>query len=173
MATYILCLASLLITALSLAPSFAHVLEAPPRLLVWSPELWRETTVFNGQFQLFASVGAPIDLAAIALTAALTYALRTERSAFRYSLAGTLLLLLALASWFAIVAPANGVLATWKPGPVPPDFDAVRLRWETGHMTVAALKALALAFICSAVLEPRRPISSADKPQKLTGRRSV
>ena len=91
MATYILCLASLLTTALSLAPSFAHVLEAPPRLLVWSPELWRETTVFNGQFQLFALVGAPIDLAAIVLTAALSYSLRKERSAFRYSLGGTLL----------------------------------------------------------------------------------
>jgi hypothetical protein len=159
MATYILCLASLLITALSLAPSFAHVLEAPPRLLVWSPELWRETTVFNGQFQLFAWVGGPIDLAAIVLTATLTYVLRRERSAFRYSLAGTLLLLLALASWFAIVAPANAVLATWKPGPVPPDFDAVRLRWEIGHMTVGALKALALASTCLAVLGPRRPIS--------------
>jgi hypothetical protein len=161
MATYILCLASLLITALSLAPSFAHVLEAPPRLLVWSPELWRETTVFNGQFQLFALVGAPIDLAAIVLTAALSYSLRKERSAFRYSLAGTLLLLMALASWFAIVAPANAVLGTWKPGPVPPDFDAVRLRWEIGHMTVAALKALALASIGLAVLGARRPIASS------------
>jgi len=161
MAIYILCITSLLITALSLAPSFAHVLEAPPRLLVWSPELWRETTVFNGQFQLFAVVGAPIDLAAIVLTAGLTYVLRRERSAFRYSLAGTLLLLLALASWFAMVAPANAVLATWKPGPVAPNFDAVRLRWEIGHMAVAALKALALASTCLAALAPRRPISTS------------
>ena len=33
------------IAALSLGPSFAHVLEAGPRLSVWPPQLWRETTV--------------------------------------------------------------------------------------------------------------------------------
>ena len=38
------------IAALSLGPSFAHVLESLPRLSQWSPELWRETTVFNSQF---------------------------------------------------------------------------------------------------------------------------
>ena len=50
----------LTLAALSLGPSFAHVLEAPPRLTIWSPELWREATVFNGQFQLFATIGGPL-----------------------------------------------------------------------------------------------------------------
>ncbi|MGO4842599.1 DUF1772 domain-containing protein, partial [Rhizobiaceae sp. 2RAB30] len=31
-------------------------------------------------------------------------------------------------------------LGTWEPGPIPADFEEVRLRWETGHMAVAALK---------------------------------
>ena len=37
-----------------------------------------------------------------------------------------------------LVAPANAVLATWQTGPIPADFDVFRMRWETGHMIVAA-----------------------------------
>ena len=80
-----------IVAALSLGPSFAHVLEAAPRLSVWSRELWRETTVFNAQFWLFAAVGAPLDLAAIALPAILAVMLRKERPAFRFALATAVL----------------------------------------------------------------------------------
>lgn len=133
-------LAALVITALSLGPSFAHVLEAPPRLTRWPPELWREATVFNGQFQLFAIVGGPLDIGAILVTAVLAYTLRHDRPSFRYALAGSALFAAGLATWFAWVAPANAVLATWQPGPVPEDFTAIRDRWETGHMAVAGIK---------------------------------
>ena len=60
---------SLLVTALSRGPSFAHVLEAPPRLMKWSSELWREATVFNGQYQMFGLLGGPLDGAAVVITA--------------------------------------------------------------------------------------------------------
>src|SRR5262249_56784163 len=45
---------------------------------------------------------------------------------------------LALLLWFALVSPANHVLATWTPGPIPADFEAIRWRWEIGHMAVAS-----------------------------------
>ena len=35
---------AILVMALSLGPSFAHLLEAPPRLTAWPPELWREAS---------------------------------------------------------------------------------------------------------------------------------
>jgi hypothetical protein len=147
-------LAALTVTALSLGPSFAHVLEALPRLTVWSPELWREATVFNGQFSLFAVVGAPLDIGAILVTAVLARLTRGDRPAFRCALAGAVLFAASLSVWFAWVAPANAVLATWSPGPIPEDFQAVRNRWETGHMAVAGVKlagfvATALAVILS------------------------
>jgi hypothetical protein len=157
MARFLLILATVLLAALSLAPSFAHLLEAPPRLGIWTPELWREATVFNSQFMFFLIVGAPVDIAAIVFAALMAYLLRHERTASRFALAGACLLALGLAAWFMLVSPANAILATWKPGPIPADFDNVRLRWETGHMAVAVLKVLGLAAIAAAALMPRLP----------------
>jgi hypothetical protein len=87
-AVYLAAFASLVLAGLSLGPSFAHVLEAPPRLSVWSPELWREATVFQGQFALFAKVGAPLDVASILVVFLLAYLLANERPAFWFALAG-------------------------------------------------------------------------------------
>jgi len=57
------------VAALSLGPSFAHLLGSGPGLNVWSPELWREATVSNQQFKFFVVVGAPLDIAAIIVPA--------------------------------------------------------------------------------------------------------
>ncbi|TIU15772.1 MAG: DUF1772 domain-containing protein, partial [Mesorhizobium sp.] len=85
--------------ALSLGPSFAHVLESAPRLTKWSPSLWRETTVFNAQFQLFAVIGAPLDVAAIGCPGLLAWMLRNDRPAFWYTLAAAVLYAVSLAMW--------------------------------------------------------------------------
>jgi hypothetical protein len=143
---------ALVLAALSLGPSFAHVLEAPPRLGTWSPELWREATVFNGQFQLFAWIGGPLDVAAILVTALLVYFLAGDRPAFWFALTGACLLAGGLLAWVTLVAPANTVLATWQAGTLPTSFDAIRWRWESGHMVVAAIKLLAFVAICAATL---------------------
>src|SRR5262245_27275873 len=79
-----------LIASLSLGPSFAHVLEALPRLKTWSPELWREATVFNGQFQLFLVIGAPLDILAIAASALLALLVRANGTAALVAGAGAL-----------------------------------------------------------------------------------
>jgi hypothetical protein len=51
---------ALVLAALDLAPSPAHALEAPPRLARWPIELWRETTVSNGQFAVLGVIGGPL-----------------------------------------------------------------------------------------------------------------
>lgn len=138
------------VAALSLGPSFAHVLEAPPRLTRWPPELWREATVFGGQFAWFAYVGAPLDLLAILMPAVLALLLRGTGRPARLATAGCLFYALSLLIWFSWVNQANGVLAGWTPGPLPSDFDAVRWRWETGHWAVAAAKFIGFLFLASA-----------------------
>lgn len=142
--------------ALSVGPSFAHVLESAPRLTKWSPSLWRETTVFNAQFQLFAVIGAPLDVAAIGCPGLLAWMLRNDRPAFWYALAAAVLYAVSLAMWFALVKPANDILATWMPGPIPENFEAIRLRWETGHMIVAGFKAVGFVSLVVALLWIRR-----------------
>ena len=145
-----------IVAALSLGPSFAHVLESAPRLARWSPQLWLETTVFNAQFRLFAAVGAPLEILAIVCPAVLTWRLRGDSPAFGYALTATILFIVSLVAWASWVRPANSVLATWRPGPIPENFEAVRLRWETGHMAVAALKLCGLLSLVLALLAMRR-----------------
>ena len=146
----------IVVAALSLGPSFAHVLEAVPRLTVWPPELWRQATVFHAQFEWFAVAGATFDTSVIPLLAILAFLLRRERYSFRLAVAATFFYAAALATWFAWVGPANAILATWKPGPVPADFFAVRDRWETGHMVVAGLKFLGFLVLIAATLNAGR-----------------
>ncbi|TGP91419.1 MULTISPECIES: DUF1772 domain-containing protein [unclassified Mesorhizobium] len=145
-----------LVGALSLGPSFAHVLESLPRLSHWPPVLWRETTVFNGQFLLFAVIGAPLDIAAIACPALLAWLIHEDRRAFWFAFSAALLYALSLIFWIVLVKPANDVLATWVPGPIPDDFEAIRLRWETGHMVVTAFKAAGFVSLVLALLTIRR-----------------
>ena len=154
-------LLSLTIMALSLGLSFAHLLEAPPRIANWPPELWREATVFHGQFLLFGILGGPIELGSVLLGFTVTLLVgRKEPRAFKPALAGSMLYLGGLMIWAAVVAPVNAELASWKPGPLPEDFDAVRLRWETGHIVIACVKLLGFASMVSAVLLMRRRIDA-------------
>lgn len=147
----------MLLAALNVAPSFAHLLEAPPRLWVWTPELWREATVFHGQFALFAPVGAVVEIATILGAGAFAWSRREARRGLRPALIATFLFSVALAAWLAIVAPANAVLATWTPGAVPAEFDAVRLRWEAGHALIAVIKLVAFAMLAyAAAAAPNR-----------------
>ena len=87
MSVYLASIVSLVLAALSLGPSYAHVLESLPRLTVWSREL-RETTVFRRQFEWFARIGAPVDVAAIAAASALAILLYDQRATFWLVVAG-------------------------------------------------------------------------------------
>ncbi len=147
---------TLVVSALSLGPSFAHVLEAYPRLSLWTPELWREATEFNGQYMLFAIVGAPLDIGAIAVSGVLAYRTRNDRRASWWAALGALLAGSSLLLWFCVVAQANAVLATWQPGPIPADFAQVQKQWEFGHMGVATLKLLSFASLARATVVPSR-----------------
>lgn len=144
---------ALVIGALDLAPSLAHAFEALPRLRWWSLDLWRDATVFNGQFAVLAVLGAPLEFGAIIATGALAWTMRRD-AGFRMAGAACIGFALALAAWVALVAPANAVLATWQPGPMPADADAVRWQWEQGHLVAAAIKLGAFLLLAWAAVRP-------------------
>jgi hypothetical protein len=150
----IIAVATLVVAALSLGLSFAHLLEAGPRLTVWPPELWREATVFHGQYDLFGSIGGALDVGVIPLTALAAYLIRRERPGVWLASLAALLFSVSLAVWFARVAPVNAVLATWTPGPIPADFTALRDRWETGHMIMAGIKLAGFTALAAALVRP-------------------
>jgi hypothetical protein len=145
-------LIALVLCALSLGPSFAHALEAPPRLNLWPPELWRETTVFRGQFAVFGLLGGPLDGGAVIVTAGLAWLTRGQGAAFRWALAAAVAFAASLAVWIVVVNGANHIMAGWRPGPLPADFQAVRTRWEGGHIAIAAIKALGFAALAVSCL---------------------
>ena len=147
-------LAALILTALSLGPSFAHLLEHPPRM-AWPPELWIAATNMGGQYAWFGRVGAVLDPATILVLLLLAWLSRESRPAFVAAAGSALFFAAALACWALVVQPMNIVMAGWRPVTVPTDFEAVRARWEEGHVIVAALKLAGLVAMAFAVL-PRR-----------------
>jgi hypothetical protein len=81
---------------------------------------------------MFGTVGAAIDLAAIATASILAYLLRGTAEV-RLAATGAGLYLLALLGWLAVVFPANIELAKWLTAHPPDNWAATRLQWETGH----------------------------------------
>lgn len=142
-------LLALLAAAMSMAFSFCHLMELPARI-GWPRELWVDSTVVGGQYVMFGTLGAFIEIAAIVGIVAWWYVQRRQTGAAR--LVAGVIYLLALASWWAIVFPANREFAGWLDADVPPDWAEWRARWEYGHAAIAALKIIGLAALFQSVL---------------------
>ncbi|MGH7503773.1 MAG: DUF1772 domain-containing protein, partial [Longimicrobiales bacterium] len=148
---------TLLLVALSMGLSFCHLMEMPIRLR-WEPVLWITVTNVQGLYWLFGRVGAVIDVAAWVTAVALAFLVRQRLPAFWWTVLGAALMVVAHAAWWALVAPANAIMAGWSPEGIPLDFIEVRNQWEYTHATIALLKILGLcALLLSVLLEtPRR-----------------
>jgi hypothetical protein len=135
-------LVALVITALSLAMSTAHVLEMP-RKLSYSIELYR--AVNSTMYLYFAIFGAIFEIGAIASIAALAWRARHQPSA-RWTLAAAVSVTLALVSWLTLVQPVNSAIAHGA------SWSDLRLRWEIGHLvgfvfSLAGFVALGIATV--------------------------
>ena len=142
-------LAAMLAAAMSMAFSFCHLMELPARI-GWPPELWVGSTVVGGQYMMFGTLGAFIEIAAIVGIMAWWYVQRRQTGAAR--LVAGVLYLLALALWWAIVFPANREFAGWLDGDIPADWAEWRTRWEYGHAAMAVLKIIGLAALFQSIL---------------------
>jgi hypothetical protein len=142
---------ALLCVALTLGLAFAHVLEIPGKLRL-PGEVW--LTVQQNLYVAFGPpLGAGIEVAAIALTwLAAVLGRRRRRPAFALSVAAGTAVTLGLASWGLVVAPANTVLSAWTAATLPPDWAAVRFRWELGHALHAACLAVGFSALLGAIL---------------------
>ena len=124
---------TLMLAALGMTLGAAHVLELPPKMQ-YSAELYMAVT--STLYRLFGTVGAVIQVSAVLMAVVLSFLVR-GRQAFRWTLYGTLCLVLSLVLWFALVQPVN---AEWRQAlQSTPEFAAkvylqLREQWEYGHV---------------------------------------
>jgi hypothetical protein len=142
---------ALLITALSLAMTTAHVLEMP-RKLSYSIELY--TAVNSSMYLYFAIFGAIFESGAIVAVGALAWRARHQPSV-HWLLAAAISVTLALVSWLILVQPVNSAIAHGA------SWTDLRLRWEIGHLvgfvfSLAGFVALAIATVRDIPVPDRR-----------------
>jgi hypothetical protein len=144
---------SLLLVALTLGMTFAHVMEIPGKLRL-DGATW--LTVQHNLYIAFGVVGAAIEVLAIVLTWILVLMVRRRRPALWWTLAGAICVSAGLADWFLLVAPMNAALNVWTPETLPVDWTRYRDQWETGHAIHAALFGLGFSALVVALLTESR-----------------
>jgi hypothetical protein len=126
-------LITLILVALFMGLEFAHVLELPAKMQYdGSPYVM----VQNSLYRYFGAPGpgAFITVGAVLAAITLTVLLRKRRTAFRWTLAGTLCLAIAFPLIFFLrIEPVNVVIEQANPGAVPLNFEQIRNQWEYAH----------------------------------------
>ena len=154
---------TIVLAALALTMTSAHVLELPQKMR-YDQQLY--SAVNTTLYRYFATVGGIYSMGSIVAAGVLTYLSRNRGPTFRWSLAGTLLLVLWFISWLALVAPVNNQIAAAleaAPETVPALWMQLRGRWEYGH---AAGFAIQLVGFCALVISVL-----VETPERVGGQR--
>jgi hypothetical protein len=143
---------TIVLAALALTMTSAHVLEMPQKMQ-YDAQLY--SAVNTTMYRYFAIVGGIYSIGSIVAALVLTFLLRRHRRAFRWALAGSMLLVLWFASWLTLVAPANAQVAATlqsSPAAVPELWMRLRPRWEYGHAIGFVLQLLGFCALVIAAL---------------------
>jgi hypothetical protein len=143
---------TLLVTALALTLTSAHVLELPQKMS-YDAELY--SAVNTTMYRHFATVGAVYTVGSILGALVLVYLVRRRRAALGWTVAGTICLLLAFGSWLVLVAPVNREIAESlraTPDSVPALWMRLRPRWEYGHVVGFVLELAGFCALLASVL---------------------
>ncbi len=152
---------ALLLAALSLTMTSAHVLELPEKMQY--PPLFY-ALVNATLYRWFAIVGGLYTIAAIVAAWAFTVSARPSPRAFRWAFAGASLLTLALVSWLVLVMPVNGMVARSveeSPWRVPALWLRLRPYWEYGHVAGFVLQLFGFIALAVAAVAVRAIRTSA------------
>lgn len=141
-------LLALVLTAVVLIPSGAHLLELPTKIALDRDAYFTVQGIYTG----WALFGIPI-VATVLVNGALALAERRRNpDAARWAGASALLVLASLLVFLLWVLPANQDTANWTRQPE--GWQALRNQWEWGH-AVSALMVFT-AFVATAIAVVRR-----------------
>jgi hypothetical protein len=128
--------ATLLMCAVALATSLAHLLELPAKM-GYDAKLYvmlHRTLYWN-----YGRIGGPAEVIAMLLAVGLAWRLRGTGARFSLSALGAALLVAAFTVFLLVVQPANSAMLAWPLDGIPLDWARWRDRWEYGHAARAAL----------------------------------
>ncbi len=139
---------NLLLAALALAPTTAHVMELPNKLSLDGP-LWLgvQQHLYRGWGPFF---GAPVEIAALITSLVLAALRRRDRETRTSTFLAVLAYIGMLASFFAFDGPVNAALSGWTPATIPADWRSCRVRWESGHALACLFALVALIALVRA-----------------------
>lgn len=152
---------ALVLAALALTMTSAHVLEMPQKMS-YSAEMY--SAVNTTLYRYFAIVGGTYQIGGIVSAWILTVLLKRRGLRLGWNLAGAVLLLLSFISWLVLVVPVNqqiGAAMSSAPETLPMLWQMLRARWEYGHAIGFVLQ---LFGFCALVLALVR---GADGPASL------
>jgi len=140
---------ALSLTALGLAPGFAHLLELPAKL-DYSTRFYMDVT--STLYAWFGLVGGGLQMAAA--IAVVAYALRARRQPQgRLLAASAAALLVSLLLWGLLVAPVNAAWAEVLGSPAAIEaYARLRPRWEYGHVAAVIAWAAGWCGLVAAVV---------------------
>lgn len=140
---------TIMLTALSLVPALAHLLEMPAKM-TYDGALWlRLQQTLYGAFGTF---GAAFEVGAVVTAIVLVILVRDRRPAFGWTLLGAMCVVAAHVAFWIWLAPVNATIAATAPGTLPADWMGLRSRWEYTHAARAVLQIIALGALVFSVL---------------------
>jgi hypothetical protein len=139
----------LLLTALLIGTTFAHMLEMPAKLALDGPQ-W--VHLQQNLYGAFAFVGGAVEIASIVSVAVYAYLLRNHRLALPFAVCGAAMLAVAFIVWLSMTAPVNAKVLRWNPDAIPPGWEGLRTRWEYSHTIRFVIHLIGISVLINAAL---------------------
>lgn len=139
---------SLILTALTLAPLYAHILEWPGKMALSGAD-WLELqhTLYGG----YAISGAVTEMLGLLSTLLLAFVVRHRRGHFVLALIAALCYLGMLVVFALGNNPINTQIASWTGSTLPANWSQIRDAWQSFHALSAGLAAVALGALLAMV----------------------
>jgi hypothetical protein len=136
---------AIILTALALVPSGAHLAALPNKMAMEQADYFAAQQIYNG-WALFGI----ILLGALAANLAHGIVLRKLGQSFGYALASLLFIAASLVIFFVWTFPTNQATNNWTV--VPENWNELRSQWEYSHAANAVVTFAALVCVAIAVL---------------------